>query len=104
MTTAELIDLYRSAGQQIFEHSCLIERVKYFYTADPLKTKLQQVLPSRKWTPWKTWKLSLQSGGPPANMYRDLTSGPSCRRSPIYSKRMTADGNDLGSQRMQECR
>jgi hypothetical protein len=43
MTTAELIDFYRSAGQQMFEHSCLIERVKYFYTADPLKAKLQQV-------------------------------------------------------------
>jgi patatin-like phospholipase/acyl hydrolase len=37
MSVAELIDFYRSAGKQMFEHSSLIERVKYFYTADPLK-------------------------------------------------------------------
>jgi hypothetical protein len=43
MRTAELIDFYRSSGEQMFEHSRLIERVKYFYTADPLKAKLQQV-------------------------------------------------------------
>src|SRR3981189_2269732 len=34
MTTAELIDFYKSSGKQMFEHACLIERVKYFYTAD----------------------------------------------------------------------
>ena len=43
MSVAELIDFYRSAGKQMFEHSSLIERVKYFYTADPLKAKLQTV-------------------------------------------------------------
>ncbi len=43
MSVAELIDFYRSAGKQMFEHSSLIERVKYFYTADPLKAKLQAV-------------------------------------------------------------
>lgn len=43
MSVAELIDFYRSAGKQMFEHSSLIERVKYFYTADPLKAKLQVV-------------------------------------------------------------
>jgi hypothetical protein len=43
MTTAELIDFYRSAGKQMFEHSSLLERVKFLYTADPLKAKLQDV-------------------------------------------------------------
>src|SRR3974377_325201 len=43
MTTADLISFYRSHGKQMFEHACLIERVKYFYTADPLKAKLQEV-------------------------------------------------------------
>jgi len=43
MTIAELIDFYRSAGKQMFEHASLIERIKYFYTADPLKAKLQDV-------------------------------------------------------------
>jgi hypothetical protein len=43
MTTADLIDFYTSTGEQMFEHSRLIERVKYFYTADPLKAQLQQV-------------------------------------------------------------
>jgi hypothetical protein len=43
MTTADLIDFYTSAGEQMFERSRLIERVKYFYTADPLKAQLQQV-------------------------------------------------------------
>jgi hypothetical protein len=43
MTIAELIDFYRSCGKQMFEPAFLIERVKYFYTADPLKQKLQEV-------------------------------------------------------------
>jgi hypothetical protein len=43
MTIAELIDFYRSAGKQMFEPAWLIERIKYFYTADPLKAKLQVV-------------------------------------------------------------
>ncbi len=43
MSVAELVDFYRSSGKQMFEHSWLIERVKYFYTADPLKAKLQNV-------------------------------------------------------------
>jgi uncharacterized protein len=46
MTTADIIDFYRSAGGQMFEHARLIERVKYFYTADPLKLKLQEVFGS----------------------------------------------------------
>ena len=43
MTTADLIDFYKSSGKQMFEHSSLIERVKYFYTADPLKEQLRSV-------------------------------------------------------------
>ena len=43
MTTADLIDFYKSSGKEMFEPSRLIERVKYFYTADPLKAQLQQV-------------------------------------------------------------
>jgi hypothetical protein len=43
MTVAELVDFYRSSGKQMFEPAFLIERVKYFYTADPLKRKLQDV-------------------------------------------------------------
>jgi hypothetical protein len=43
MTISQLVDFYRSSGKQMFEHSSLIERIKYFYTADPLKTKLQEV-------------------------------------------------------------
>lgn len=43
MTVAELIQFYRENGKEMFEPSHLVERVKYFYTADPLKLKLQQV-------------------------------------------------------------
>jgi uncharacterized protein len=43
MTTSELIDFYMSCGKQMFEPSWIIERIKYFYTADPLKAKLQEV-------------------------------------------------------------
>jgi hypothetical protein len=43
MTTSDLIDFYNSCGQQMFEASWLIERIKYLYTADPLKAKLQEV-------------------------------------------------------------
>jgi hypothetical protein len=43
LTTADLIDFYKKSGKQMFEHSFLIERLKYFYTADPLKEQLQDV-------------------------------------------------------------
>jgi uncharacterized protein len=43
MTTSELIDFYTSCGNQMFEPSWILERIKYFYTADPLKRKLQEV-------------------------------------------------------------
>jgi patatin-like phospholipase/acyl hydrolase len=43
MTITELTDSYKSPGKQMFEPAFLIERVKYFYTADPLKLQLQEV-------------------------------------------------------------
>jgi hypothetical protein len=43
MTTAQLVDFYRASGKEMFEHARLIERIKYFYTADPLKAQLQDV-------------------------------------------------------------
>jgi hypothetical protein len=46
MTIAEIIDFYRSSGEEMFQHSRLMERIKYFYTADPLKAKLQKVFGS----------------------------------------------------------
>ena len=47
MSTTQLIDFYRSSGRQMFERARLIERVKYFYTADPLKARLQEVFGSQ---------------------------------------------------------
>src|SRR5580692_7431744 len=43
MTTADLIDFYNSCGKQMLNPSFVIERIKYLYTADPLKAKLQEV-------------------------------------------------------------
>ena len=43
LTTADLVEFYTSAGQEMFDPSRLIERIKYLYTADPLKAKLQDV-------------------------------------------------------------
>jgi hypothetical protein len=43
LTVSDIITFYRSSGEQMFEHSWLIERLKYFYTADPLKGKLREV-------------------------------------------------------------
>jgi uncharacterized protein len=43
LTTSELIDFYASCGRQMFEPAWILERIKYFYTADPLKAKLQEV-------------------------------------------------------------
>jgi len=48
MMTADIIDFYRSSGAQMFEHARLIERVKYFYTADPLKLRFRSRW-SRSW-------------------------------------------------------
>src|SRR5215475_2576127 len=43
LPVAALIDFYTSAAEQMFESSKLWQRVKYLYTADPLKEKLQAV-------------------------------------------------------------
>jgi hypothetical protein len=43
LTTSDLIDFYTSCGEHMFEASCVLERIKYLYTADPLKAKLQDV-------------------------------------------------------------
>lgn len=43
MTTADLMDFYASCGKEMFDPARLLERIKYLYTADPLKAKLQQV-------------------------------------------------------------
>lgn len=43
MTTAELFTFYTSAGEQMFESSHLLQRLRSLYTADPLKAKLQDV-------------------------------------------------------------
>ena len=41
MKVAEIIEFYRSSGKQMFEPAALVQRLKSFYTADPLKMKLQ---------------------------------------------------------------
>jgi uncharacterized protein len=52
MSVAELTEFYRSNGKQMFEHASLIERVKNFYTADPLKDQLRTVFgPARNLEP-----------------------------------------------------
>jgi hypothetical protein len=43
MTTADLFSFYTSAGEQMFESSHLLQRLRSLYTADPLKAKLQDV-------------------------------------------------------------
>ena len=37
MKVAEIIEFYRSSGKQMFEPAALVQRLKSFYTADPLK-------------------------------------------------------------------
>ena len=43
LTTADLIEFYTSSGKQMFDPAWLLERIKYLYTADPLKAHLQEV-------------------------------------------------------------
>jgi hypothetical protein len=43
LTVKDLIEFYTSCGEQMFEPSRLVQRIKYLYTADPLKAKLQEV-------------------------------------------------------------
>jgi uncharacterized protein len=44
MKVEEIIEFYRSSGKQMFEPAVLMQRLKNFYTADPLKQKLQVFL------------------------------------------------------------
>jgi uncharacterized protein len=43
MSTAELIQFYKDAGQAMFEKSHLLQRLVSFYAADPLRAQLRQV-------------------------------------------------------------
>jgi Patatin-like phospholipase len=43
LSVAQLIDFYIQSGEDMFEPSRLWQRVKFFYSADPLKAKLQEV-------------------------------------------------------------
>jgi hypothetical protein len=43
LTTADLFKFYTSSGKQMFDPAWLLERIKYLYTADPLKAQLQDV-------------------------------------------------------------
>jgi hypothetical protein len=43
LTTADLIDFYKSTGKQMFDPAWLLERIKYLYSADPLIAQLQLV-------------------------------------------------------------
>ncbi|HKR82935.1 MAG TPA: patatin-like phospholipase family protein [Terriglobales bacterium] len=43
MTTADLMEFYSSCGKQMFDPAWIVERIKYLYTSDPLKAKLQDV-------------------------------------------------------------
>jgi hypothetical protein len=42
-TTADLVDFYKSCGEEMFEPSKLLQRLKCLYTADPLQAKLKEV-------------------------------------------------------------
>ena len=46
MSVDELIRFYRDNGEEMFEKSRLLERLKTFYTADPLREQLQTVFGS----------------------------------------------------------
>jgi len=41
--SSDLVDFYRSCGEEMFESSKLLDRLKSLYTADPLKAKLSDV-------------------------------------------------------------
>ena len=43
MTAAELLQFYREAGVSMFEKNALLQRLKSFYTDEPLKAKLQGI-------------------------------------------------------------
>jgi patatin-like phospholipase/acyl hydrolase len=43
MTAAQLLQFYREAGESMFEKSALLNRLKSFYTDEPLAAKLQGI-------------------------------------------------------------
>jgi hypothetical protein len=43
LSVSDLIRFYMDCGTEMFEPSRLLERIKFFYTADPLKDKLKDV-------------------------------------------------------------
>jgi predicted acylesterase/phospholipase RssA len=43
MTAADLLQFYREAGVSMFEKNALLQRLKSFYTDEPLKAKLQGI-------------------------------------------------------------
>src|SRR5215831_3500744 len=43
LSVAELIQFYTDCGAEMFAPSRLVERIKFFYTADPLKEKLKDI-------------------------------------------------------------
>ncbi len=43
MTAADLLQFYREAGVSMFEKNALLQRLKSFYTDEPLKVKLQGI-------------------------------------------------------------
>ena len=43
MTTSDLVNFYTLTGKQMFDPARLVERIKYLYSADPLKAQLQEV-------------------------------------------------------------
>ena len=42
MTTAQLIQFYETNGRDMFDPAFLLNRIKYLYTADPLRQKLKE--------------------------------------------------------------
>lgn len=46
MSVAEMLKFYKDSGEQMFSKSRLLARLKSFYTADPLKHKMQEVFGS----------------------------------------------------------
>jgi hypothetical protein len=47
MTVADLLNFYQEAGPLMFQKQFLLQRIRSFYAADPLRAKLQQALGTR---------------------------------------------------------
>lgn len=43
LSVSDLVQFYKDCGAEMFEPSRLLARIKFFYTADPLKEKLKEV-------------------------------------------------------------